>query len=343
MAWRGASSPRRTNWGEQLGRLSEKSSTGGWAWTVAYRVRGIVGSRPTDEKAVDRSLAALSQASDEAKQLAEQVEDSQLATELRRARYALDRRTAAWSALLLADKVEAGAEGINRLRGARWAMSGDGWALGPGVMLYAPSKNAPVLANVAALLEQYEAAPSGNQAQEIVGQTIRLAQRGDEAGRKMATSVEQHYRNANLRIAISAELMERLLPPTKPKVSRVRDRIAGTPVRGRSTTRTKVSIRTVPDATSWRLGLEANGMVVSDTFSRGGPAVLRSHGTTRFSAQKLIMLSDIGLRSAPAIAQASIGRSRLVSLSTSFDGVPLVGSYIRSEGSCQVRQGKASV
>lgn len=317
--------------GEQLGRLAQQPAAGGWAWTVAYRVRGIVGSQPTDEKAVDRSLVALTQASDAAKKMAEQVKDVRLATELRRARYALDRRTAAWSALSLADNVELGTEGINRLQGARWAMSSNGWALGPGVMLYAPNKRAPELSKVASQLEQYETKPSGDLAHEIVQRTVRLAYRGDVAGQQMATAVEQHYRNANLRVAITAELMERLLPPSKPKVTMIRDRIAGTPVRGRSTTRTQVSIRTIPDAAAWRLGIEAEGNVTSDTLSHGGPAVLRSHGTTRFSAKKLIVVSTGGLHSAPAIARASIGRSRLVGLSTSFDGVPLVGSYVRSE------------
>lgn len=317
--------------GSQLARLTESDKAGGWAWAVAYRIRGVVGSQPHDSTAVRRSLAALRRAGAEASEMADAAKSERDAAELRRARYAIDRRVATWSAVLRDQTTSATlAESDNAdwLLGARWAMAPNRRGVSPGRVGAGRGEAAAV--RLARRLERYEAGPSGDEARAIVAETRRLAATGDEAGLELASAVEQHYRNANLRIAVATDLLRRLLPKTEPTTSVINDRIAGTPVRGKSTTASVLSVVASPDPSAWRLTLRADGTVHSNTLSRGGPAVLRSHGATKFAAEKPISVERTGFKSLPTRVTATGSSTRLVGLSTKYDGVPLFGSYARS-------------
>jgi hypothetical protein len=86
-----------------------------------------------------------------------------------------------------------------------------------------------------------------------------------------------------------------------------------------------------------RLGWETEGTVASLTQTEGGPATLRSRGTTNFSARKPIMIESDGVQLPPGDAYAS-NRSRVVGVSSYFDWIPLLGSYIRSRAMQQYRE-----
>ncbi|MEO0530341.1 MAG: hypothetical protein AAF266_07145, partial [Planctomycetota bacterium] len=223
----------------------------------------------------------------------------------------------------------------DRLAGARWAMSSNGLGISPGAMLIdtadeARDANRSPILRVAQRLESYEQRPTSKLARWLAEDASRLAASQDTDAQQLARSIEKNYRNANVRVAIAAGLIERLLPQPKAVTSVVRDRIAGNPVSGRATTETALGIRLTPDPAAWRFGIEAQGTVQSQTISRGGPARLRSYGTTAFTAKKLVVLTPEGLQAAPAVAQATSQGSRLVGLSTNYDRVPLVGNYVRS-------------
>lgn len=312
---------------EQLDRVAESRSAAPWAWAVAYRLRTLSGS-PTNDPQARRALAALDSAAQEAFQLAEQAESEAAATELRRAGYGLSRRLATWNAertqvLALLERRLPVAE---RLEQERWAM-----ASGPsfGRLMRDRRETRPVL-RVAQRIEEYEQEPTSLLARTLAADAARLASIGDAEGAALATAINQNYRNANVRVAIGAELIRRLLPQPEPIVSPVRDRIAGTPVSGRSTTETQLGVRLVPDNNAWRIGLEAQGVVTSRTYSRGGPAVLGARGSTEFSAKKLLLLTPVGMQAAPTVATARVRSQRLTSLRTDYDRVPLLGKFVRS-------------
>lgn len=312
---------------EQLDRVAASRSAAPWAWAVAYRLRTLSGS-PTSDPQSRRALAALEAAAQEAFQLAAQAGTEAAATELRRAGYGLTRRLATWTAeqtqvLALLERRQPAAE---RLEQERWAM-----ASGPsfGRLMRDRRETRPVL-RVAQRIEEYEQKPTSLLARTLAADAARLASIGDAEGAALATAINQNYRNANVRVAIGADLIRRLLPQPEPIVAPVRDRIAGTPVSGRSTTETQLGVRLVPDANAWRIGLEAEGVVTSRTYSRGGPAVLGAQGSTEFSAKKLLLLTPVGMQAAPTIASAQVRSQRLTSLRTDYDRVPLLGKYVRS-------------
>lgn len=325
----------------QLDRVAESRELAPWAWAVAYRLRTL-GSTSADNRTAHRALVSLSEAADEAFAQAADLSNEREAAELRRAGYALTRRVATWRAeqsttlaTMRRDNELARLASRDRLAGARWAMSAKGLGLLPGTVLADPVEEPrlpatnPVL-RVAQRLETYEQRPTSRLARWLATDAARLATSEETDAQQLANSIEQNYRNANVRVAIAADLIERMIPQPEAMTTVVRDRIAGTPVSGRATTTTSLGIRLTPDDSAWRLGIQADGVVKSQTVSRGGPARVRSLGSTAFTAKKLVILTPEGLQAAPAVANATSQGNRLVGLSTSYDRVPLVGSYIRS-------------
>lgn len=315
--------------GEQLDRVADDRDLAPWAWAAAYRLRNLV-QAPVNDVATHRSLTALSDAVDEAFANADQLRDPAMATELRRAGYALSRRLSTWRAeqtqtLAMLSRPQPS----DPLQGARWALSGSG--VGHGFMLQEPAfVGAHNPLRVAQRIEEYESAPSPSLARSLANDAAVLASGADRESIALAEAINGHYRNANVRVAIAAELIERLLPSPEPITSAVRDRIAGTPVSGRSTTRAELAVRLVEDPSAWRLGLEAHGVVTAQTYSRGGPAVVGTRGATSFVAKKLLVVTPNGMVAAPSVADATSSSQRLVSIATDYDRVPVVGGYVRS-------------
>ncbi|MGD9723843.1 MAG: hypothetical protein AB7O59_20775 [Pirellulales bacterium] len=145
----------------------------------------------------------------------------------------------------------------------------------------------------------------------------------------LSKHLDTHYRNANVRLSMSSTLLNRWVPQPEAVESRVHDRILNVPVYGRNTTFTTLSVKLVPDPRRIRIGLEANGLVASNTVSTSGPARLYNRGQSTFLVRKLLVLGPQGLSVWPAIAEADNNYNYLISAETSFDRVPLVGSLVQ--------------
>jgi hypothetical protein len=151
-----------------------------------------------------------------------------------------------------------------------------------------------------------------------------------DAAEQLARHLDTHYRNANLRVAVSGELANRVLPQPGRINAPVRDTVVNVPVRGQSSTFTRLSLVLVPDPKRVRIGMEAHGVVDANTISSAGPATIRNRGQSTFLVRKLFVLGPRGLHVWPAIAEAENNYNYLVSLETDYDGVPLVGPMVRN-------------
>jgi hypothetical protein len=185
-------------------------------------------------------------------------------------------------------------------------------------------------ARLLAHLERYERTGLASDAYLVADDWRGLSWSAPREAEKISQHLETHYRNANLRIAVSRSLANRMIPQPKKIEAAVHDTVVNVPVHGRSTTFTKVSARFVPDPRRIRVGLEASGLVASDTFSTSGPATFYNAGQSTFLVRKLLVLGPQGLSVWPAVAEAENNYNYLVSLETDFDGVPLVGSLVRN-------------
>lgn len=186
-------------------------------------------------------------------------------------------------------------------------------------------------------VERYEQHPGADAAHMIARDIHALNWSPLDSFQGLAADLQRHYQNANLRLAIRGEMMTRMLPQPQPRSQRVQDILMGARVRGRSVTNTRLSVRLIPDRDALRFGLEASGMVLSQTTASSGPARFSTRGTTSYVARKLILLTPGGTRVWPAIAEAD-GSADLRDVETSFDAVPVIRSLIRAAAVSKHRQ-----
>ncbi len=102
-------------------------------------------------------------------------------------------------------------------------------------------------------LENYETGGLPSDAQLLARDCQYLAV-GSPAARELGVQIELHYRNANIRIAVSEALLNRLMPKREPEFAPVKDTIQGAAVRGQSLMASDITVRMIPDpgASAWR-------------------------------------------------------------------------------------------
>lgn len=180
-----------------------------------------------------------------------------------------------------------------------------------------------------AILERYE-----SQGQMVFGAALaqitqRMMWSEDPRLHEVAESLQQHFRGANMRIALSSGMFNRMIPPQQSIVSPVRERIVGTKVEGRSRTTTNVGIELVPTDNAWRIALQAEGHVVSQTRSDTWPVNVRNKADYQYEAEKVITIRQNGLEVAPTVAEAH-GRHQYLGADSRFDRVPFMGAMFRN-------------
>lgn len=178
-------------------------------------------------------------------------------------------------------------------------------------------------------LEKHESSATSTDAGRVADAYQRLRWLPGDTHKKLSVAVNNTYRNANVRVAISEELINRFVPGPTAMNEPVMDNIRGADVFGHSQAITRLRIVLLPDQLRWRMGLEARGSVSSATESVKGPARFWNDGFGEFKAQKLLTVDRRGLRTASAAAQANAD-SHLKDFETDFDHIPLLNMFVRS-------------
>jgi hypothetical protein len=178
-------------------------------------------------------------------------------------------------------------------------------------------------------VETYEASRLASDGRVLAEHIDRLRWSPREADRRLGEQLERQYRNANLRLVVTANLLNRLLPSQTPQTERVNDMVVGVPTRGYSTTATQLAVRLLPDPNRLHLTLEASGVVDSQTSSSSGPVTFTNNGQSTYRVSKDIAIDRDGFHAGPVQAHAE-SATRLGSLQTNFDGVPIVRSLVRN-------------
>ena len=201
-----------------------------------------------------------------------------------------------------------------------------------------PWASGPVsLDTLAAIVERFESNPSQREADAIAELRLRMKWSADSQLVNLGEQINHNYRNANLRVAFSSMLINRMIPPQQPVDAAVRRQVAGATVRGRSQTSTELHVRLLPDPAVWRFGLEASGDVKSQTVSDTWPAQVRNVSTLKYEVRKLILINRYGLHRYPSEADAD-GRTQLVGVDSHFKYIPIVGGLVENAAREQHRQ-----
>jgi len=157
----------------------------------------------------------------------------------------------------------------------------------------------------------------------------QLAASVDPKQQALAEVLQRHYRNANARLAVSVELMNRMMPSSRSETGEVSDHILGVPVQGQSVTKSRLRMKLLPHRRRLRFAFEVDGDVLSETTSRSGPATIYSRGRSIFRADKTVQIGPRGTRTWPAVANVN-SDSDLQGIETSYDPVPLIGAIAQS-------------
>ena len=184
-------------------------------------------------------------------------------------------------------------------------------------------------AQLLAQLEQYENETTSQRANKLAAQYQLLKWSLNDSQRQLATQLDTHYRNANIRIAMSQQMINRLLPNPQATEESIDDTIMGARVSGKSLTSTMLKVFLIPDKKQWRLGVQASGEVSSDTETRRRAATFHNKGSSRYTVNKDLLVDRRGVKVGRAVAETDI-ESELLGFETAFDSLPLVGSMMRS-------------
>ncbi len=157
-------------------------------------------------------------------------------------------------------------------------------------------------------------------------QVLRLADEKNQQA--VAGALNDHYRNANIRLAIAGSLIERFLPEESYQTRPVQQRILGANTSGDSVVRTEMGLKLIPDENAWHVTLGVQGDLTSATRSSKGPAVFHNSSQAQISSQRTVRMDTLGFKVA-ANATDVESQQHLRGMSTDFDGLPIIGDFLR--------------
>jgi hypothetical protein len=286
-----------------LDELAWDCDTGPWARELARSVRSLgraVSDRSPRSEAI---LAGMYDLGVEADRLAAGLSDRDMASRVLRAEHAFGRRLDIWRRVIVPGKPLSAAWKVVDPTSGR-------------------SINA---AELLRRLDRYESTGLCADARPVAEICRILDGATGEDEQTLNQRLQTHYRNANLRIAVTGSLLNELVPEREPEKMRVRDTVLGRPVYGHSTNRSEVALRLIPDPDRLRMALEVEGQISSQTTTNAGPATFHSNSNSAYRAWREMELGTFGIRVWPT--KVAVNNDMwLRAWETSLDGVPLVGA-----------------
>lgn len=153
----------------------------------------------------------------------------------------------------------------------------------------------------------------------------------------IAQTMNDYYRNANLRVAISKDFVQRMLPQKDWESRPVRQNILGANTRGTSQVLTKLTLDFIPSNSAWQVDLGVNGLIKAQTKSTKGPATLYNKQNTEVTTHRSLRLDTQELNIEKGTAQVKMN-DRLQGFETSLDSLPVVNQFFRAIVAQQVEQ-----
>lgn len=184
-------------------------------------------------------------------------------------------------------------------------------------------------------LDSYESDPSTRNRFEIERRLDFFA--GIGRGREVTTALRNEFNHPNVRAEISERFLRRVAGKPVDECNPVEDCILGTTIRGTGRTIGSVDVQTLPNSRRAELLITLSGTTYSQTRGYNDPVVIRSSGTTPFTATKRVELEDANFWNYPAKVTAT---TRTKTLSVQKQGGGLGGRFIAKIGEKKVEEKK---
>lgn len=190
---------------------------------------------------------------------------------------------------------------------------------------------------VARHIEQYEQEGTLADARLLAQDCQQLLFSAASQKQAIGQELEGYYRNANVRLVATVELLNRFIPERPKEYGDVSDVVLGKPVYGRSLTATRVSLRLIPDPQNIHVAFDVNGVVAASTHSVAGPATFYSDSQSVYRGWKEIEIGREGIHLHPARVAVNNDLT-LRGLQTDFDELPLIGALAQEVARSQHEQ-----
>ena len=187
-------------------------------------------------------------------------------------------------------------------------------------------------------IEWNEQNPSGVATHYINDQFQNLMWSPDADRQAAATQLQAHYRNANVRLAVSQKMLNRLIPDSPAVNAPVREQVMGADVRGYSQIRNRLSVKLVDDPSRIALQLQTLGEVDSDTVAKRSGFEVRNEGMAKFQAFKKLTLDRMGRFSSDKPVASAQAKQRLIGMRSKLDPFPVVNWVARRLAEKKVAQ-----
>lgn len=157
-------------------------------------------------------------------------------------------------------------------------------------------------------------------------QSLRFSEQPEQAA--ISQAVGLHYRNANLRIAVSEEFINRMMPKRTVMDKPVRQNILGADTRGMSQVATTLKADFQADENAWKIALNLDGDISSNTKSTRHGAAFYNASIANVNAVREIRISTQGMQINGKPATVASNDS-LRKFSTDWDSLPILGDMVR--------------
>ncbi len=178
-------------------------------------------------------------------------------------------------------------------------------------------------------IENYETKPSSLTGYYLNDQYQNLlwSENPDEVA--MARAIETHYRNANIRLAFSERLINRLLPQLPEIEQPVDQKIKGARVLGKSRVSNQLRVNLIPDDSQIQLNVETRGDVQSDTVAKTKVFRVTNLGRANFEVFQNIMINEEGIEAVGDPYARSKANQLVVGVESGLDNHPILGGLAR--------------
>ena len=144
----------------------------------------------------------------------------------------------------------------------------------------------------------------------------------------VANALNQQYRNANIRLSVSEEFVNRLMPKDQVSTRPVQQRILGADTQGASQIQTNLKVDFLPDTSGWKVALNLDGNIHSNTRSSRSGATFYNSSNAKVQSVREIRVdpASLSINGQPASVQS---QESLRKFSTNWDQMPILGDMVR--------------
>lgn len=188
-------------------------------------------------------------------------------------------------------------------------------------------------------IERYETTGLQSDSYRLARDCQFMAESPVEARRNLATCVQHRYFDANFRMAVTAELLNDMIPERDLEYRQFNETVQGRPTSGRSVMATETTVRMLPDPKRVRMALEVRGEIQSNSTTDASPARFFSQSQAWYIARKPLEIDMKGLTLWPAEVDVH-NDTQLNGVDTKLGNVPVIGFIIAQAAKGQYEQNK---